>query len=165
MKRPGPRPTLDDATLWRMYAVGMRDSEIAAAVGLSAAAVFLRRKKLGLASLGPRRGADDRAVAELNEQGLNDQDIADVLGCSRCSVAAARRRQGLPIRRKPHPHAHLFAIILRMSDEGMKDPAIARALHLTVHQVCEIRRKNGVKRKARRPPKLPRQPWVAARRL
>lgn len=88
-------------TLRRMFASGLTQAQIARALGVSDTAVYLARKRHGIAYTGQQGPAPilpREAFCALWGR-MKPREVAEVTGCNVVNVYARARRLGLPVRR------------------------------------------------------------------
>ena len=83
----------------RLHALGLRDADIARAVGISRQRVFMVRQELGLPSNRPEAAITHTEVIKLHEDGLSDAAMAKKLGISRKAIRRLREACRLPANR------------------------------------------------------------------
>lgn len=99
--KPAPSaPKIDPDRVASLHAEGMADTEIAAALGATAAGVRLRRVAMGLPSNGrmrkPATAVDEAELRRLHSLGLVDRQIGEQIGVTGSTVCSHRIRLGLP---------------------------------------------------------------------
>lgn len=123
-KEPKKAKRYDWAKAREMYAQGLHDAEIGAALGCSATTVFEWRRREGLLPIKRRTETryDWEKAREMFDRGCGASAIARELGCSLSSVKVWRQREGL---HRPGPNWDKAA---EMHREGASAREIAEAI-------------------------------------
>ena len=129
-----------------LYRQGLKDSEIAEALSMTAQAVAGWRWRKRLHSHHQRKDWDKAKARELLERGHTDQEIAEALGVGFYCVRDWRQKQGLacnPVKR------HKRKITweeegLRLYEQGMSDLEIGQAVGRTYSAIARWRKLRGL---------------------
>lgn len=92
------RPRVDEEKALELYEAGLRDHEIAKAVGVSGNTVCNWRRRMGLPSK-YRDGTDAVSLERLRlyDLGMTDQEIAEETGYTKRTICEWRSKNGLPM--------------------------------------------------------------------
>lgn len=130
-----------------LYRLGLSDSEIGRRAGVTRSAIYLWRKKNGLASNVAYAPIEESNARELYDAGCNDSEIARQVGVHRNSVWSWRGRHGLPPltphdRRPQEQWEPLRKKILTNRKRGLTYSEIAARLGVTRSVVAGVIHRN-----------------------